>query len=114
IYDPSVGKTDEADNLLATLAQHGMELPPARREHAILRASGRVQYIPADIELAKKAALDLSRLEGLVPSIQSAYVIGWAMDEATRMAPEQVIVVMLTESAERDLLRMNQALGDLT
>lgn len=103
----------EAESLLAQVEHRGLELPAAAREHAFLKASGRVEYVNGSPMLAKKAIMDLSRLEGLVPPINTAHAIGWAIFEAKKMRPDQVVVVMLAERVDKDMPQINQALSDL-
>lgn len=79
------------------------EYAPVLREHAALHASGRVEYVKAAPEAARKALFDAAGLEGIAPSIETAHAIAWACGEAAKLNAKQTVVVMLAESADRDL-----------
>jgi tryptophan synthase beta chain len=111
MYDATRSSQSSADDLLRS--HRGLEEPSAAREHGFLKASGRVDYVAGDIDTARKAIRDLARLLGMVPALSMAPVIGRACQEAARMKPEQAIVVMLAENADRDLLKINRVFGDL-
>src|SRR3546814_2980980 len=74
----------------AAAIMEGMDYPRTTREHAWLKASGRVEYVKGSVAQAKRAVYDVSKHEGVIPAIQTAYALGWACQEASRMRPEQI------------------------
>lgn len=89
----------------------GMDYPSVARETAWLKASGRVEFVKTPSAAAKKAILDLSRCEGIVPAIESAYALAWACQTAATMSPEQNIVVFLGENVDKDIWEIGKAMG---
>lgn len=89
----------------------GMDYPSVARETAWLKASGRVEFVKTPSAAAKKAILDLSRCEGIVPAIESAYALAWACQTAATMSREQNIVVFLGENVDKDIWEIGKAMG---
>jgi tryptophan synthase beta chain len=96
---------------LAHAVMEGTEYPSVRREHSLLRASGRVEYVSTRSETAKRALSDFSRLEGIVPAIRTAHALGWACDAASKMPPDHAVVVAMTERADKDIWNIGRMLG---
>ena len=92
----------------AELAAH--EHTPVVREHHFLRVSGRVEYVKAAPEAARRALLDVATSEGMVPSIEAAHAIAWACAEAATLKPAQTVVVMLAEAGDTDLSELSRLL----
>ncbi|NKF22628.1 pyridoxal-phosphate dependent enzyme [Solimonas marina] len=95
----------------AALIMEGMDYPRTTREHAWLKASGRVEYVKGASSSAKRAVYDLSRHEGVIPAIQTAYALGWACDEAAKMSAEQIVVVMMSENVDKNIWEIGKAMG---
>lgn len=64
----------------------GLDYPSAGPEHAFLRDLGRVEYKTADDEEAVDAFFKLSRLEGIIPALESSHAVAYAMKLAKRWA----------------------------
>ena len=95
----------------AARIMEGMEYPSLARETAWLKASGRVEFVKALSGAAKKAILDLSRCEGIVPAIETSYALAWACQAAAKMSHEQNVVVYLGENVEKDIWEIGKAIG---
>lgn len=89
----------------------GLDYPRVAREHAWLKASGRIEYVEATSILAKKAINDLSRCEGIIPAIETAYALGWACQAAAKMAKDEVVVVFLGENVEKNIWEIGRAMN---
>lgn len=111
--NPSRPLLTESEKRVADAILEGLEYPSVAREHAFLKASGRVEYVKGSTAEAKKMIIALSREEGLVPAIETAHAIAWAAQAAQAMKPEQAIVVMLAESADKDVWEIQRAMGEL-
>lgn len=79
-----------------------LEYPSVAREHALLRASGRVQYLATSRDEARTALQDFARLEGVVASIETAHVLAWACAAARRLPSGQAVVVVQADDAAKD------------
>lgn len=95
----------------AAAIMEGMDYPRTTREHAWLRASGRVEYVKGAVAQAKRAVYDVSKYEGVIPAIQTAYALGWACQEAARMRPDQSVIVMVAESVDKNIWQIGKAMG---
>lgn len=117
---PNVKKEgfDSIGNLLSLDEQHratqileGMEYPRVTREQAWLKSSGRVEYVKTTAASARKAIKDMAEQEGIVPAIQTSYAMAWAFQAASRMQPEQSVVIMMSETVEKNLWDIGRAMG---
>jgi tryptophan synthase beta chain len=76
-----------------------LEYPSVAREHAWLRASGRVAYVETPRAAAREALQTVARLEGVIAPIGSAHALAWACGAARRLTPQQSLVVVMAEHA---------------
>lgn len=95
----------------AAVIMEGMDYPRVTREHAWLKASGRVEYVRTTPAAAKRAISDLSRHEGIITAIQTAYAMAWACQAAKEMSREQTIVVLLAENVDKNIWEIGKAMG---
>lgn len=70
----------------------GLDYPSAGPEHAFLRDLGRVEYKTADDEEAVDAFFKLSRLEGIIPALESSHAVAYAMKLAKEMGTGSILV----------------------
>lgn len=89
----SIMLKDENDNpaLVYSIAS-GLDYPSAGPEHAFLRDLGRVEYKTADDEEAVDAFFKLSRLEGIIPALESSHAVAYAMKLAKEMGTGSILV----------------------
>ena len=109
--DPARQQLSPDKQRVAQSILEGMEYPSVVREHRWLRETGRVEYLKANLDAAKKAIRDLSYFEGITPAIETAHALGWACQAAAAMKPEQVVVVMVAEDAEKDIWDIGRLMG---
>ena len=88
-----------------------MDYPRVTREQAWLKATGRIDYEQTTAAAAKKAISDMSRYEGIVPAIETAYAIAWACQAAAGMKKEQSIIVLLAENVDKNIWDIGKAMG---
>lgn len=70
----------------------GLDYPSAGPEHAFLRDLRRVEYKTADDEEAVDAFFKLSRLEGIIPALESSHAVAYAMKLAKEMGTGSILV----------------------
>ncbi len=87
----------------------GLDYPGVGPEHSHLADTGRATYTAVTDEEAVRAAFELSRLEGIIPALESAHAIAEALKVAPTMAPEQIIVVNLSGRGDKDLHTLQAA-----
>ena len=80
----------------------GLDYPSVGPEHAYLRDQGRIQYVAIDDEETMEAFFMLSRLEGIIPAIESAHALAYAIKMA-RQGFEGSILVNLSGRGDKDI-----------
>ena len=80
----------------------GLDYPGIGPEHAHLHDIGRAQYVPVTDEEAVQAFEYTSRLEGIIPAIESSHAIAHAMKIAPRMSRDQILVVTVSGRGDKD------------
>ena len=82
----------------------GLDYPGVGPEHAWLKDIGRVQYVAANDEEALSAFHRLTRVEGIMPALETAHAMAHAEKLAASMSPGQHIVVNLSGRGDKDIL----------
>lgn len=81
----------------------GLDYPSIGPEHAYLHDSGRVEYVSASDAEALEAFQMLSKLEGIIPALESAHAIAYGMRVARKLGPEQIMVINLSGRGDKDV-----------
>jgi len=89
----------------------GLDYAAIGPEHAWLRDLGRAQYTYATDQEALAALQTLSRLEGIIPALESAHAVAEAIRRAPDMSPEQIIIVNISGRGDKDMHTVAGALG---
>ena len=89
----------------------GLDYPGVGPEHSWLKESGRAEYAAATDEEALDAFRDLSRLEGIIPALESAHALAHAKKIAPELGAEGVILVNLSGRGDKDLERFEASGG---
>jgi tryptophan synthase beta chain len=89
----------------------GLDYPAVGPEHVHLAETGRAEYVPVTDAEALAAFQDLCRTEGIVPALESAHALAWALAEARRAERERVIVVGLSGRGDKDLELVSKQLS---
>jgi tryptophan synthase beta chain len=104
LLQDEAGQITEAHSISA-----GLDYPGVGPEHSYLHETGRVTYVPVTDSEAVDACFELSRLEGILPALESAHAIAEVMKVAPTMKPEKTIVVGLSGRGDKDLDTLLQA-----
>lgn len=96
--------SDEAGQIIEPFCiSAGLDYPGVGPEHAWLKETGRVHYKTiTDVE-AVAAFHDLTRIEGIIPALESAHAIAFAQKLAQGMDPEKIILVNLSGRGDKDM-----------
>lgn len=95
---------DEDGNIkLAHSISAGLDYPGVGPEHAYLRDLGRAEYVSVTDTEAMEALMELCRLEGIIPAIESAHAVAYAMKKAKTMTKEQAMIVCLSGRGDKDV-----------
>ncbi|HVF45460.1 MAG TPA: tryptophan synthase subunit beta [Pyrinomonadaceae bacterium] len=103
---------DEGGQIASTHSiSAGLDYPSIGPEHAFLHDAGRVEYVSASDEEALEAFGLLSRLEGIIPALESAHAVAHALKLARELTPEQSVVVNLSGRGDKDVHTVAEAAG---
>ncbi|MEO1889800.1 MAG: tryptophan synthase subunit beta [Cycloclasticus sp.] len=80
----------------------GLDYPGVGPQHCLLKDLGRVDYVVVDDDECVDAFMTLSRVEGIIPALESAHAVAYAMKIAVDMSPEQTILVNLSGRGDKD------------
>ena len=80
----------------------GLDYPGSGPEHCMLKDMGRIQYTVASDQECLEAFYTLCRLEGIIPALESAHAVAYAM-KAAQERPEKSILVCLSGRGDKDI-----------
>ena len=89
----------------------GLDYPGIGPEHAQLHATGRAEYYHITDEEAVCAFEYLSRMEGIIPAIESAHAVALARKVAPQMQPDQILVICLSGRGDKDVYQVARYRG---
>ena len=89
----------------------GLDYPGIGPEHAYLHDIGRAQYVPATDDEAVEAFHYLSKIEGVIPAIESAHAVAYAMKLAPTMDKDQIIVINISGRGDKDVAAIARYMG---
>lgn len=81
----------------------GLDYPGVGPEHSWLKDIGRVRYMDATDSEALAAFRELTKVEGIMPALESSHAVAYAMKLAATMRPDQIIVVNLSGRGDKDI-----------
>ena len=90
----------------------GLDYPGIGPEHAFLHDQGRAEYVPVTDDEAVDAFEYLSRLEGIIPAIESAHAVAHARKIAPAMGKDQIIVITLSGRGDKDCAAIARYRGE--
>ncbi|WP_283610697.1 tryptophan synthase subunit beta [Faecalispora anaeroviscerum] len=90
----------------------GLDYPGIGPEHAHLHDIGRAEYVAVTDDEAVDAFEYLSRMEGIIPAIESAHAVAYAMKLAPTMAKEQILVINLSGRGDKDCAAIARYRGE--
>ena len=90
----------------------GLDYPGIGPEHAYLHDIGRAEYVPVTDEEAVQAFEYLAKTEGIIPAIESAHAISYAMKIAPTMSNDQIIVITVSGRGDKDCAAIARYRGE--
>ncbi len=100
------GQIQEAHSISA-----GLDYPGVGPEHAWLKDQGRVKYFSATDKQALEAFVLLSKLEGIIPALESSHAVAHVMRVAPQMEKDKLIAICLSGRGDKDVATAATALG---
>ncbi|MEM6300549.1 MAG: tryptophan synthase subunit beta [Pseudomonadota bacterium] len=89
----------------------GLDYPGVGPEHSWLKDIGRVEYVAANDDEALAAFHRVTKVEGIMPALETAHALAYAEKLAARMDPDQHIVVNLSGRGDKDILTVARLEG---
>jgi len=105
LLQDEAGQIEEAHSISA-----GLDYPGAGPEHSHFRDTGRVTYTSVTDDQALEALKMLSRKEGILPALESSHAVHYAVELASGMSPDQIVVICLSGRGDKDVMTVRDAL----
>lgn len=104
--------SDDGGQIIGTHSvSAGLDYPGVGPEHSYLKDTGRAEYVDATDEEAMDAFRTLTRVEGIMPALESSHAVAYAMKLAKQMDKDQTIVVNLSGRGDKDIHTVAQIDG---
>ncbi len=107
LLQDELGQVKEAHSIAP-----GLDYPGVGPEHAYLHESGRATYVTVTDDEAVDALQLLSRMEGVIPALESAHAVAHAIKAAREMPADAIIVVNLSGRGDKDMPAVADYLGE--
>lgn len=89
----------------------GLDYPGIGPEHSHLYTTGRAQYVPVTDKEAVQAFQYLTKIEGIIPAIESAHAVAYAMKLAPKLPKDKIIVINLSGRGDKDVYSVAKYMG---
>jgi tryptophan synthase beta chain len=103
VIDDDAGQIQHTHSVSA-----GLDYPGVGPEHAWLKDSGRAEYVSVTDEEALQAFHQLTRLEGILPALESSHAVAHGIKLAAGMRPDQYVLVNLSGRGDKDVQTVAQ------
>ena len=82
----------------------GLDYPGVGPEHSFLKDMARVKYVPINDQEALQGFRDLTKIEGIIPALESAHAMAYVTKLAPTMDKDQIIIVTVSGRGDKDLM----------
>jgi len=86
----------------------GLDYPGVGPEHAYLKDSGRATYVAVTDAAALGGLAALSRLEGIIPALETAHAVAWVLDNAGRWSEGEPVLVCVSGRGDKDVAQISE------
>jgi tryptophan synthase beta chain len=86
----------------------GLDYPGVGPEHSWLKQSGRATYVPVGDDQALRGFVLLSRLEGVIPALETSHAVAWIADNAGRWAADEPVLLCVSGRGDKDVAQVSQ------
>lgn len=90
----------------------GLDYPGIGPEHAYLHDIGRAEYVPVTDDEAVEAFEYLSRVEGIIPAIESAHAVAYAKKLVPTMRKDQIVIITISGRGDKDVAAIARYRGE--
>ncbi len=99
---------EQGEPLPAYSIAAGLDYPGVGPEHSYYKSIGRADYVAITDDEAMKAFFALSKLEGIIPAIESSHAVAYAMKLAKTLSQDQIIIVNLSGRGDKDVTQVKE------
>ena len=89
----------------------GLDYPGVGPEHSYLKESGRAEYVYATDKEALDAFIELSRVEGIIPALESAHALAYAMKLVPQLDNDKIVIINLSGRGDKDINTIADYMG---
>ena len=86
----------------------GLDYPGVGPEHSYLKDSGRATYVAVDDTQALEGFAMLSRLEGIIPALETAHAVAWIAAQRGRWAPDEPVLLCVSGRGDKDVAQVRE------
>jgi tryptophan synthase beta chain len=86
----------------------GLDYPGVGPEHSFLKDSGRAEYVSVTDNEALHGVALLSRLEGIIPALETAHAVAWIHREKARWSKDEVVLLCVSGRGDKDVATLSQ------
>ncbi len=86
----------------------GLDYPGVGPEHAWLKDSGRAEYVAVSDDDALRGFEMLSRLEGIIPALETSHAVAWVMDNASRWSADDAVLICISGRGDKDMAQVTE------
>jgi tryptophan synthase beta chain len=109
----AIMQDDEGQILEAHSISAGLDYPGAGPQHAHLRDTARARYVAVTDEQALEAFQTVARLEGIIPALESAHAVAWALSDEGRATDSELDLICLSGRGDKDLAEVLARIEDV-
>ncbi|MGB0714290.1 MAG: tryptophan synthase subunit beta [Phycisphaerae bacterium] len=103
---------DDGQTMPVHSVSAGLDYPGVGPEHSFWKDEGRVEYVSVGDEAALSVFLQLSRIEGILPALETAHAVAEAICRSAGMKPDQSVVVNLSGRGDKDVVEVGRLLDE--
>ncbi len=85
----------------------GLDYPGVGPEHSHLLETGRAEYVAVDDRSALDGVLMLSRLEGIIPALETAHAVAWIAQQRGRWTSEEPVLLCVSGRGDKDVAQLS-------
>ena len=86
----------------------GLDYPGVGPEHSYLKDTGRATYVSVTDAAALQGFRALSRLEGIIPALETAHAVSWILANRGRWAADEPVLLCVSGRGDKDVAQVNQ------
>ncbi len=106
ILQDNDGQIDEPYSISA-----GLDYPGVGPEHSMLKDTGRAKYVGITDKEALAAFRELSTTEGIIPALESAHAVAYALKLAADLKKDSILIINLSGRGDKDMEHAAKAMG---